>query len=154
MPGEFELIARFLTGLGARRADVTLGVGDDAALVTVPAGHELVVTVDGIAEGVDFLSDARASDVGHRALAVNLSDLAAMGAAPAWATLSLSVPAADEAWLEDFAQGLDALARAHGIELIGGDLAGVQGHQAAAQCRPGSGDSVVVGHPSAGRYRA
>jgi thiamine-monophosphate kinase len=123
VPGEFELIARFFTGLGARRADVTLGVGDDAALVRVPAGHELVVTVDGIAEGVDFLADARASDVGHRALAVNLSDLAAMGAAPAWATLSLTVPAADEAWLEDFAQGLDALARAHGVELIGGDLA-------------------------------
>src|SRR5215472_5246683 len=123
MPAEFELIARFFTGLGTRRADVTLGVGDDAALLTVPPGHELVVTVDGIAEGVDFLSDTRASDVGHRALAVNLSDLAAMGAAPAWATLSLTVPAADEAWLEDFAQGLDALARSHGTELVGGDLA-------------------------------
>jgi len=122
VPSEFELIARFFTGLGAQRPDVTLGVGDDAALVAVPAGHELVVTVDGIAEGVDFLPDTRAGDVGYRALAVNLSDLAAMGAAPAWATLALTVPEADEPWLEDFAQSLDTLARTHGVSLIGGDL--------------------------------
>jgi thiamine-monophosphate kinase len=119
--GEFELIERFFGALGARRDDVVLGVGDDAALMRVPDGHELVAAVDTIVEGGHFLPGAPGGDVGWRALAVNLSDLAAMGATPAWATLALTMPAADEDWLDDFAAGFGALAEMHGVALVGGD---------------------------------
>jgi thiamine-monophosphate kinase len=119
--GEFELIERFFARLGAERPDVVLGVGDDAALLRVPEGHELVACVDTIVAGRHFLPDARADDVGWRALAVNLSDIAAMGAAPAWSTLALTLPDADEDWLEGFADGFGALARQHGVALVGGD---------------------------------
>jgi thiamine-monophosphate kinase len=96
--GEFELIERWFSR-PARRDDVLLGVGDDAALLRVPAGSALVAATDTLVEGVHFLPDAPADSVGHQALAVNLSDLAAMGAQPAWALLSLSLPVADDAWL-------------------------------------------------------
>jgi thiamine-monophosphate kinase len=119
--GEFELIDRYFARLGAERADVVLGVGDDAALLRVPPGHELVAAVDTLVAGRHFLPDARADDVGWRALAVNLSDLAAMGATPAWATLALTLPELDEDWLEGFASGFGALATAHGVALVGGD---------------------------------
>jgi thiamine-monophosphate kinase len=119
--GEIELIDRFFARLGAARPDVVLGVGDDAAVLRVPDGHELVAAVDTIVAGGHFLADARGDDVGWRSLAVNLSDLAAMGATPAWATLALTLPAADEDWLDDFARGFGALAEAHGVALVGGD---------------------------------
>ena len=119
--GEFELIERYFAKLGAARSDVLLGVGDDAALLAMPAGHELVACVDTIVDGRHFPSGARADDVGWRALAVNLSDLAAMGATPAWATLALTMPAADEDWLEGFAAGFAALATVHKVALVGGD---------------------------------
>jgi thiamine-monophosphate kinase len=119
--GEFELIDRWFARLGAKRDDVLLGVGDDAALLRVPDGHELVAAVDTIVEGRHFLPDAHADDVGWRALAVNLSDLAAMGATPAWATLALTLPTVDEDWLDGFAAGFEALASAHGVALVGGD---------------------------------
>lgn len=119
--GEFELIDRYFAKLGARRPDVLLGVGDDAALVTVPAGHELVACVDTLVDGRHFPVGSHADDIGWRALAVNLSDLAAMGARPAWATLALTLPEADEDWLEGFASGFAALASAHGVALVGGD---------------------------------
>lgn len=118
--GEFELIARYFSR-ASRRGDVLLGVGDDAALLEVPPGRELVAAVDTLVEGRHFLPDAPADSVGHQALAVNLSDLAAMGAEPAWALLSLSLPRADEAWLEGFAAGLYALADAHHVAVVGGD---------------------------------
>ena len=98
MPGEFELIARHFAVLTQRRADVVLGVGDDAALLDPPPGQELVVTVDTLALGVHFFADCPPAALGHKALAVNLSDLAAMGAEPAWALLALTLPTADEAW--------------------------------------------------------
>jgi thiamine-monophosphate kinase len=120
-PGEFELIARYFTGRGAARDDVKLSVGDDAAVVTPRAGAELVLALDTIVAGVHFPADTGARFVGHRALAVNLSDLAAMGAEPAWALLGLTLPAADESWLTGFAAGLDELARRFGVALIGGD---------------------------------
>jgi len=120
-PGEFELIARHFTGRGAARGDVRISVGDDAAVVTPRAGSELVLALDTIVAGVHFPADTGARFVGHRALAVNLSDLAAMGAEPAWALLGLTLPAADDAWLSGFASGLDELARRFGVALIGGD---------------------------------
>ncbi len=98
-----------------------LGVGDDAALLRVPQDRELVVATDTLVEGRHFLAGIEARSVGHQALAVNLSDLAAMGAEPAWALLSLSLPEVDEAWLDEFAAGFFALADRCGIELVGGD---------------------------------
>jgi thiamine-monophosphate kinase len=118
--GEFDLIERYFSRGGGRR-DVLLGVGDDAALLEVPPGQALVAATDTLVEGRHFLADAPAESVGHQALAVNLSDLAAMGADPAWALLSLSLPESDEAWVKSFADGLYALAERHGIALVGGD---------------------------------
>jgi thiamine-monophosphate kinase len=118
--GEFDLIERYFTRPG-RRSDVLLGVGDDAALLQPPPGQVLVAAVDTLVEGRHFLPGAPAESVGHQALAVNLSDLAAMGATPAWALLSLSLPDADEAWLGGFAAGLYALAERCGVALVGGD---------------------------------
>jgi thiamine-monophosphate kinase len=120
-PGEFELIERYFTGRGAAREDVRLSVGDDAAVVTPRDGAELVLALDTIVADVHFPADTGAQFVGHRALAVNLSDLAAMGAEPAWALLGLTLPAADESWLEGFAAGFDGLARRFGVALVGGD---------------------------------
>ncbi len=97
------------------------GVGDDCARVTVRPGHELAVTTDGLMEGRHFLPDADPRKLGHKSLAVNLSDLAAAGATPRWYTLSITLPLVDEAWLEAFCDGLYALADAYGAELIGGD---------------------------------
>src|SRR5207237_272692 len=91
-----------------------------AALVAVPPDTELVVTTDTLVAGVHFPQGAPAASIGHRALAVNLSDLAAMGARAAWALLALTIPRAEEAWLAEFAAGLAALARAHGVALVGG----------------------------------
>jgi thiamine-monophosphate kinase len=119
--GEFELIARHFGRRGAAREDVILGVGDDAALLAPPAGHALVLALDTIVEGIHFPAGFDARFVGHRALAVNLSDLAAMGAEPAWALLGITLPAVDEPWLSGFSAGFDALARRHRVALVGGD---------------------------------
>jgi thiamine-monophosphate kinase len=118
--GEFELIERYFKR-PPRRGDTVLGVGDDAALLRVPPGQLLVAAVDTLVEGRHFLDDAPADSVGHQSLAVNLSDLAAMGAEPAWALLSLSLPEIDEAWLTSFAAGIQTLAARSGIEIVGGD---------------------------------
>jgi thiamine-monophosphate kinase len=118
---EFELIERYFGACGAQRADVRLGVGDDAALLSSPAGSELVVAADTLVAGVHFPLGSLPASIGHRALAVNLSDLAAMGARPAWALLALTLPRADEVWLEGFAAGLGNLAREHEVALVGGD---------------------------------
>src|SRR6188472_3574096 len=116
--GEFDLIERFFTR-PARRA--TLGVGDDCALVQPTPGMTLAVSTDMLIEGRHFLATVPADRLGHKALAVNLSDLAACGARPLAFTLSLALPAADEAFLAPFARGLLALAERHDCELIGGD---------------------------------
>ena len=118
MPSEFELIAKYFTR-PARTA--ALGVGDDCALVRPPAGLVLALTTDTLAEGTHFLPGAEPRRLGHKSLAVNLSDLAAMGADPRWFLLAIALPDVDEAWLEAFAAGMFALAEAHAIELIGGD---------------------------------
>ena len=118
---EFALIDRYFRSCGATRADVRLGVGDDAALLTPAAGQELVAATDTLVAGVHYPEPADPASLGHRALAVNLSDLAAMGARPAWALLALTLPQADPAWLAQFAAGLGELARAHDVALVGGD---------------------------------
>src|SRR5215472_5810498 len=118
---ETELISRFFRSCGVQRRDVVLGVGDDAAVLECPPGAQLVATTDTLVAGVHFPLSVPAAAVGHRALAVNLSDLAAMGARPAWALLALTLPSADEQWLSEFAAGLAGLARAHDVALVGGD---------------------------------
>ena len=118
---EFQLIERFFRDAGAARGDVTLPIGDDAALIECPADRTLVAAIDTLVEGVHFPRGSPARSIGHRSLAVNLSDLAAMGAEPAWALLALTLPRADEQWLADFSRGFAALAREHGVALVGGD---------------------------------
>jgi thiamine-monophosphate kinase len=118
--GEFELIARYFSR-SLPRGDVLAGVGDDAALLAAWTGEALVAATDTLVEGQHFLPDAPPESVGHQALAVNLSDLAAMGARPAWALLALSLPQADPVWLEGFARGFYALAQRCGVALVGGD---------------------------------
>ena len=118
---EFGLIERYFRGCGAKRGDVRVGVGDDAAILECPAGTELVAAVDSLVDGVHFPHGSPPASIGHRALAVNLSDLAAMGARPAWALLALTLPRADESWLSEFAAGMAALARDHEVALVGGD---------------------------------
>jgi thiamine-monophosphate kinase len=120
--GEFALIQRHLSGLGRDRPDVVLGPGDDAAIVSPPQGRDLVLTLDTLVAGRHFPVSLPAADVGRRLMAVNLSDLAAMGAEPAWATLSVAIPEPDEAWLAEFARGLGDLADRHGVAVVGGDL--------------------------------
>jgi len=121
--GEFELIRRFFVrNQGTRReSGVILGIGDDAALLDLPKGTDLVAAVDTIVEGRHFPENADARSIGHRALAVNLSDIAAMGATPLWATLALTLPDVDPKWLSLFATGFLDLADAHGVALVGGD---------------------------------
>ncbi|MBN2885882.1 MAG: thiamine-phosphate kinase, partial [Chromatiaceae bacterium] len=118
---EFDLIRTFFADLGAPRADVALGVGDDCALLEVPPGHQLAVSLDTLTAGVHFFADCDPVAIGHKALAVGLSDLAAMGAEPAWATLALSLPEVDATWLRGLREGLGALAEAHRVRLVGGD---------------------------------
>ena len=119
--GEFELIARHFTRSPRRRDRVALGVGDDCALLAPAPGQQLAVSTDMLLEGRHFLSTVPPERLGHKALAVNLSDLAACGAEPLAFTLALALPRADESFLAPFAQGLFELADAHGIDLVGGD---------------------------------
>lgn len=116
--GEFELIARYFTRATPK---AVLGVGDDCALLQPAPGMQMAISTDMLVAGRHFFADVNPRTLGHKALAVNLSDLAACGARPVAFTLALSLPDADDAWLEPFSQGLLALADAHGCELIGGD---------------------------------
>ncbi len=118
--GEFDLIAHIRARV-AQRDDVVLGIGDDAAVLQMPAGQQLVVAMDTLNAGVHFPEHTAPADIGWKALAVNLSDLAAMGAVPAWCTLSLSLPEADLAFVDGFLDGFLALAAQHEVALVGGD---------------------------------
>jgi thiamine-monophosphate kinase len=118
---EFSLIDRIRQRTAQSRDDVRLGIGDDAALLAVPSGQELAVAIDTMVEGVHFPRDTPAADIGWKALAVNLSDLAAMGATPAWALLALTLPRADEALIDGFADGFAQLAQTYRLALVGGD---------------------------------
>lgn len=122
---EFALIENFFKEGSYQRKDVLLGIGDDCAITQVPEGQALVVTTDTLVSGVHFLPETPAAAVAHKALAVNLSDLAAMGAEPAWISLSLSIPEVDQEWLQAFSSSLHELTEYYSIQLIGGDT--VQG---------------------------
>ena len=117
---EFDLIARIRQRVAAR-GDVVLGIGDDCALLLPPPGMQLAVTMDALNVGVHFPPDTAPADIGWKALAVNLSDLAAMGAQPAWGTLSLSLSQGDPGFVDAFFDGFFALAAQHGFALVGGD---------------------------------
>ncbi|MHB1592337.1 MAG: thiamine-phosphate kinase, partial [Sulfuricella sp.] len=118
MPSEFDLIRRFFT---RETPSAVLGVGDDAALLAPTPGMLLAVSTDMLVEGQHFAPQDGSGTVGHKALAVNLSDMAAMGATPRWVTLALALPEADEIWLRGFAGGFFSLAQKFGVELVGGD---------------------------------
>lgn len=118
---EFNLIYHHINTQSIDRADVLTGIGDDCAILNVPDGYSLAVTMDTLVSGVHFPDNASAYSIGYKALAVNLSDLASAGATPAWITLSLTMPCADTAWLDDFLQGLYTLAKKFDVQLIGGD---------------------------------
>jgi len=153
---EFELIRTFFMRQPVSRADVAAGIGDDAALLRPPAGQLLAVTSDLLVSGVHFLPDIEPRSLGHKALAVNLSDLAAMGAEPAWFLLNLMLPEADAQWLERFCGGMFDLARAYNVQLVGGDTScgplaiGIEAHgfvpESAALRRSGAktGDRIYV----------
>lgn len=119
---EFELIRRYFAPLAPSGPDVIRGIGDDCAVVRGPADADLAVSIDTLVEDVHFPRETEAADVGWKALAAGLSDLAAAGAEPAWCMLALSLPAGDEPWVAGFAHGFAELAAIHGVALVGGDI--------------------------------
>ena len=121
MPSEFALIDRYFKRPPRDPGHTALGVGDDGALIRPTPGMELVVSTDMLVAGTHFLPNADAADLGWKALAVNVSDMAAMGAQPRWALLAAALPAATESWIEKFAGGFFACADEFGIDVIGGD---------------------------------
>lgn len=153
---EFNVIEDFFKAKSIQRKDVIIGIGDDAAVTHIPQGQALVTTTDTLLSGVHFLADTSPHAIAQKAIAVNLSDLAAMGAEPAWISLSLSLPEIDEEWLEAFSNGLQEHAVYYSIQLIGGDT--VQGplaititaqgfvpfEQALTRSKAKPGDSVYV----------
>jgi thiamine-monophosphate kinase len=118
--GEFNLIERFFDRL-PKRSDVVLAVGDDCALLEGPRSDCIAVSVDTLVSGVHFFPDVSPRTLGHKALAVNLSDLAASGAEPRWCTLALTLPEVNEDWISAFSEGFYALAQRHQVDLVGGD---------------------------------
>lgn len=118
---EFDIIRHYFARHGTSRDDVLVGIGDDAALLQAPAGRVLAVCMDTLVAGVHFSQETSAAAIGHKALAVNLSDLAAMGAEPAWATLALTVPENDPVWLAALSDAFFTLADRYAVQLVGGD---------------------------------
>lgn len=118
---EFNLIEKYFSHQTTSRDDVVVGIGDDAAIMQLASNEQLVVSTDTMVEGVHFPLTTSPYDIGYKLMAVNLSDLAAMGAQPRWASLALTLPNSDEQWLQQFSDGLFALAEKHSVQLIGGD---------------------------------
>ena len=118
---EFSIIDKYCTNIGVQHSATLLGLGDDAAIVSIPAQMSLAISVDTMVEGVHFYPNTHPESLAHKLMAVNLSDMAAMGALPQWATLSLTLPTNNAQWLHDFTHGLNTIAQAHQVELIGGD---------------------------------
>lgn len=139
---EFEIIEQYFSGIGPAAENVLLGIGDDAAVVEVPSGQQLVVAMDTLIEGRHFPVDTSPADLAYKALAVNLSDLAAMAASPAWFLLSLTLADDDHHWLSQFANSLKQTADTFGLQLIGGDT-----------CRGELSISIQIGgHVPDGQY--
>lgn len=153
---EFNVIENFFKAKSIQRKDVIIGIGDDGAVTHIPQGQALVTTTDTLISGVHFLADASPHAIAQKAIAVNLSDLAAMGAEPAWISLSLCLPEVDETWLEAFSSGLQEHAEYYSVQLIGGDTVKgplaititAQGfvpfNQALTRSKAKPGDSVYV----------
>lgn len=118
---EFDLIYKLINTQAISRNDVLTGIGDDCAILSVPENYSLAVSMDTLVAGVHFPESVSAFSIGYKSLAVNLSDLASTGAKPAWVTLSLSMPTADENWITEFVRGLFTLANKYNVQLIGGD---------------------------------
>ena len=121
MMTEFDLIKRFFAEQPVQRKDVLLGIGDDCAIVTTNEKQHIAVTTDTLVAGVHFFEDAEPRAIGHKSLAVSLSDLAAMGAEPSWISIALTLPKVDEAWVSEFCAGVFELAEYYNVQLIGGD---------------------------------
>ncbi|RYC47559.1 thiamine-phosphate kinase [Pectobacterium zantedeschiae] len=119
--GEFDLIARYFNRVRSSRRDVELGIGDDCALLTVADKQMLAVSTDTLVSGVHFLPDIDPADLGYKSLAVNLSDLAAMGADPAWLSLAITLPKSNSQWLSAYSDSLFELLDYYGMQLVGGD---------------------------------
>lgn len=118
---EFSIIEEFCRGIGPDQPETILSVGDDAAIVTVPNGMELTVSVDTMVSGVHFFADVSPAKLAHKILAVNLSDMAAMGAEPKWATMALCIPSTNYHWLKSFSHSLKSVADRFQVQIIGGD---------------------------------
>ncbi|PHS73807.1 MAG: thiamine-phosphate kinase [Cycloclasticus sp.] len=118
---EFSIIEEFFAINSAQGMMPTLGIGDDCAVLDIPSDKQLAVSTDTLVEDVHFLSNSDPRLLGHKALAVNLSDIAAMGATPTWVSLAITLPAIDKGWLSSFSQGFFALAKEHSVQIIGGD---------------------------------
>lgn len=118
--GEFDLIKRYFLRKSLQN-DVILSVGDDCAITSIPTGYQLAITTDTLVEGTHFLPSISPADLAYKSVAVNLSDLAAMGATPTWMSLALTLPEIKEAWLAEFSQSLFAILERYGVSLIGGD---------------------------------
>ena len=118
---EFELIKRYFTDQVVKRKEVTLGIGDDCALISPPQNQEIAITTDTLVSGVHFPENTAPRAIGHKAVAVNLSDLAAMGAEPSWISIAITLPEIDESWVNEFCQGVFELCEYFNVQLIGGD---------------------------------
>lgn len=121
MLGEFNLIDKYFSARQTQRKDVHLALGDDCAIVKAPENSRIAISTDTLVAGTHFLADANPAWVAHKALASNISDLAAMGATPAWVSMALTLPSIDEQWLESFCESFFELANYYNIQLIGGD---------------------------------
>ncbi|MDN2661773.1 thiamine-phosphate kinase [Psychromonas sp. 14N.309.X.WAT.B.A12] len=119
--GEFDIIHKYFDRPAESEQGVTLGIGDDCAILDIPDGYQLVVTTDSLVSGVHFFEDVDPYRLGYKALAVNLSDIAAMGAEAKWVSLAITLPSIDEHWLSQFCRGFFALADKYNVRLIGGD---------------------------------
>ena len=163
MAGEFELIQQYFCGLQELSTGLVLGIGDDAAVLELAAGEQLVVATDTLVEGVHFPVGLDAGHIAARTLLTNLSDLAAMGADPRWFTLALTLAEASETWLAGFSRGLSRVASRYRCALVGGDITRgsltvtitvhgvVPCGQALTRCGASSGDSIfVTGTPGLG----
>ena len=119
---EFELIRRYFTEQVVKRKDVYLGIGDDCALITPSERQHIAVTTDTLVAGVHFPLDTSPRAIGHKSIAVNLSDLAAMGAEPSWISLAITLPEIDEDWIDEFCTGVFELCEFYNVQLIGGAM--------------------------------